>query len=229
MKRLLTYFALAAILLIPAAASAQEPETVKVLVCHQDGQSGNYSAVDVSVHSVDDANGLNGHGDHEGDAWKGFTFDGVEYPGQNEGFFDTHSGEDCSPNEPEEQEASISIELSACRWDGEKSLATASVTITGEATVTIEGPGGPYVLTSSDELVLEAGDYTWSAVAGDGYKIVGPSEGDFSVGTCKPGEPPRPHHEPKTGPEAALPIGAGIAFLTSLGLGVFGIRRMRKG
>lgn len=68
--------------------------SVNVDVCHQDGQSGNYSDIAVSVHSVDDANGLNGHGNHDGDVWAPFTYNNVQYPGQgNYGDFDF---EDCS-------------------------------------------------------------------------------------------------------------------------------------
>ncbi len=37
-----------------------------------------------SFSSVDDANGLNGHGNHGGDAWGSFVFDGVTYPGQGD-------------------------------------------------------------------------------------------------------------------------------------------------
>lgn len=53
-----------------------------VVVCHKDGHSGNYSRVDVSIHSVSDANGLNGHGNHTGDVWAPYTYNGVNYSGQ---------------------------------------------------------------------------------------------------------------------------------------------------
>lgn len=52
-----------------------------VVVCHRDGQSGNYSKITVSVHSVNDANGLNGHGNHSGDVWAPFTYNNVNYSG----------------------------------------------------------------------------------------------------------------------------------------------------
>jgi len=57
----------------------------KVDVCHATGSQNNpYVLVNVSVHSVDDANGLNGHGDHQNDAWDSFTFQDVNYPGQGD-------------------------------------------------------------------------------------------------------------------------------------------------
>lgn len=70
---------------------------VHVTVCHHTGsQSNPYVAIDVSVHSVDDARGLNGHGDHVEDAWMSFIFDGVTYPGQNEGLFGTIIDNSCN-------------------------------------------------------------------------------------------------------------------------------------
>jgi cell division septation protein DedD len=58
------------------------PQSVNVTVCHKDGQSGNYSKINVSVHSVNDANGLDGHGHHNGDVWAPFTYNNVNYDGQ---------------------------------------------------------------------------------------------------------------------------------------------------
>jgi hypothetical protein len=59
-------------------------ESVSITVCHATGNGG-YVPVTVSIHSVDDANGLNGHGNHGGDSWLAFTFNGVNYPGQGSG------------------------------------------------------------------------------------------------------------------------------------------------
>ena len=58
------------------------PQGISVNICHQAGQSGNYTHNTVSVHSVNDANGLNGHGDHDGDIWAPFTYNNVNYLGQ---------------------------------------------------------------------------------------------------------------------------------------------------
>lgn len=70
---------------------------LKVDVCHATGSNTNpYVLNSVAVHSVDDATGLNGHGDHPDDAWLPFTFEGVEYPGQNTGLFGTIINKDCS-------------------------------------------------------------------------------------------------------------------------------------
>jgi len=63
-------------------AGEPEPEAAKVDVCHY--APGNPHIINVSVHSVDDANGLNGHGDHELDSWESFVFDGVTYDGQGD-------------------------------------------------------------------------------------------------------------------------------------------------
>jgi len=83
-----------ALAIVTATATATaSPTTVKVDVCHQDGQSGNYSHINVSVSSVNDATGLNGHGDHEGDVWAPFIFNDVSYPGQ--GDYQNFDFEDC--------------------------------------------------------------------------------------------------------------------------------------
>ena len=71
--------------------------SVNVPICHSTGSEQNpYNLTVVSVHSVDDARGLNGHGNHIDDAWKPFEFDGVIYPGQNEYLFGTVINDDCS-------------------------------------------------------------------------------------------------------------------------------------
>lgn len=62
--------------------------TLDVTICHHTGSATNpYTLNTVSVHSVDDANGLNGHGMHPEDAWLPFVFDGVKYDGQNDDLF----------------------------------------------------------------------------------------------------------------------------------------------
>jgi len=72
--------------------------SVSITVCHATGNGG-YVPVPVSIHSVDDANGLNGHGNHSGDSWPSFTFDGVTYPGQGSGSCQTTPPpEDVCPN-----------------------------------------------------------------------------------------------------------------------------------
>ena len=72
------------------------PSTVHVIVCHKDGGSGNYSRIDVSVHSVNDSNGLSGHGDHSNDIWAPFTFNSVNYSGQ--GNYSNFNFDNCHQN-----------------------------------------------------------------------------------------------------------------------------------
>ena len=65
-------------------ALADKPESLKISVCHKDGRSGNYSLVNVNINSTDDADGLNGHGDHGDDSWASFSYGGTNYPGQGD-------------------------------------------------------------------------------------------------------------------------------------------------
>ncbi len=58
---------------------------VSVTVCHATGSANNpFIRNNVSLHSVNDAQGLNGHGFHLRDIWAGFWFDGILYPGQGD-------------------------------------------------------------------------------------------------------------------------------------------------
>lgn len=70
---------------------------VDVIVCHKDGQSGNYSKVDVSIHSVSDFTGTNGHGNHSEDIWRPFVFDGANFAGQ--GDYNNFDFDTCDPIE----------------------------------------------------------------------------------------------------------------------------------
>ena len=74
--------ALALVISASTVALADRPELLKIDVCHKDGRSGNYSLVNVNINSTDDADGLNGHGDHPDDSWAPFTYGGVDYLGQ---------------------------------------------------------------------------------------------------------------------------------------------------
>jgi hypothetical protein len=76
--------ALAMVFSAHGLASADQPEILKFDVCHKDGRSGNYSLAPVNVHSVEDAQNVGGHGSHEGDSWEGYTYGGVDYPGQGD-------------------------------------------------------------------------------------------------------------------------------------------------
>lgn len=71
--------------------------TVDVTICHHTGSVTNpYTHNVVSVHSVDDATGLNGHGMHPEDAWLPFVFNDVQYPGQNADLFGTLIDNNCN-------------------------------------------------------------------------------------------------------------------------------------
>ncbi len=92
----------------------------------------------------------------------------------------------CGSPPPPPPHAQVSVSPGTCQWIEESSVTTVTVTISGEATVTITGPGGPYVFTSSGSVNLGPGDYDWSAVAGEGYVLDEPSSGAFTTVGCKP-------------------------------------------
>lgn len=78
-------------------ASLLSINTVSVNVCHHTGSNTNpYNLITVAIHSVNDANGLNGHGDHPEDAWQSFVYEGVTYSGQNEDVFGDIIDESCN-------------------------------------------------------------------------------------------------------------------------------------
>ena len=51
--------------------------------------------------------------------------------------------------------------------------------------MTIEGPGGPHVISDAADLELAPGHYTWSAPAADGHELMSESEGDFTIHPCE--------------------------------------------
>jgi len=65
-------------------------------------------------------------------------------------------------------------------------------------------------------------DFLWEALQGFEFPDGFVTEGSFTINSCPPPE------EPPTGPEGALPIAEGLAFLAFSGLGALGIRRMKK-
>lgn len=85
------------VFLLSALITVVAYAVLKINVCHATGSNTNpYNLIVVSISSVDDATGLNGHGDHVNDAWLPFTFNGVDYPGQNPQVFGTIINADCS-------------------------------------------------------------------------------------------------------------------------------------
>jgi hypothetical protein len=79
----------------------------------------------------------------------------------------------------------VSITVGPCPAPGSATRAvTVSISPPGQATVTILGPGGPYVVTGSGQVLnLAPGDYTWSATTDDEHQLT-TSSGGFTVGTC---------------------------------------------
>ncbi len=84
------------------------------------------------------------------------------------------------------QPGSVSVSVGACTAPGSPTVpVTVEISPAGAATVTISGPGGPYVVTGSgDTLDLEPGDYTWTAVAEPGFILTGDTAGAFTVQEC---------------------------------------------
>ncbi|HJR18884.1 MAG TPA: hypothetical protein VJ922_04115, partial [Actinomycetota bacterium] len=84
------------------------------------------------------------------------------------------------------QPASVSVSVGACPEPGSPTVpVTIEIAPAGSATVTVNGPGGPYVVTGDgDTLDLEPGNYTWTAVAQLGFILQGPTSGEFTVQEC---------------------------------------------
>jgi len=160
-----------------AAPPADQPEHLKIDVCHATGSESNpYVLVNVNINSVEDAQNVGGHGTHEGDSWEPYTYGGVEYPGQGD-------MANCDDQEP--QTASVSVNVGQCYWDG-ASYTDVALTMTGEGTFTLTGPGGPYVRTGSDSLTLGPGSYSWTFVPAEDFELEGPGSGEFVLGECEP-------------------------------------------
>ena len=83
------------------------------------------------------------------------------------------------------EEASVDVSVGQCYWEG-ASYTDVDVDISGEGTLTISGPGGPYVRTGDDTLTLGPGSYSWTFVPADGFELEGDGSGEFDVGECEP-------------------------------------------
>ena len=81
--------------------------------------------------------------------------------------------------------ASVTVNVGPCPAPGSATRpVTVAISPSGSATVTITGPGGPYIVTGSgDTLNLVPGDYSWTAVA-DATHQLDVSAGQFTVGSC---------------------------------------------
>ena len=123
------------------------------------------------------------------------------------------------------QDVSVTGWQGPCTWNGESSETPVTVVIDPEsgATVTITGPGGPYEFTGTGGSVnLGPGNYSFTAVAADGYVLTGDSSGEFTIGDCPP--PPPTTSPPIQGTITIVKItegGAGTFSFTSATLGSF--------
>lgn len=86
------------------------------------------------------------------------------------------------------QPAGVRVTVGACPEPGSETVpVTIVISPAGSATVTVQGPGGPYVVTGDgDTLDLEEGNYTWTAVAEPGFILDEPTSGEFTVQDCPP-------------------------------------------
>ena len=86
------------------------------------------------------------------------------------------------------QPAGVRVTVGECPEPGSETVPVSIlISPAGSATVTITGPGGPYVVTGDgDTLDLEEGNYTWTAVAEPGFILDEPTSGEFSVQDCPP-------------------------------------------
>ena len=115
--------------------------------------------------------------------WEATATEGYELTGRTEGSFRTAH---CSTTD-----TMVAVVMGHCVYDAEAGVSVTDVTFRiapgGTATVLLEGPGGPYEIDGSGErLLLAPGVYKWVATAADGYSMVGPAEGMFTIGDCSP-------------------------------------------
>jgi len=103
--------------------------------------------------------------------------------GQTRSTYPFEVNQDCYQ---QDEPVTVAIGHGSCQY-GDDGLGSAFVAVdpAGGATVTIEGPGGPYVISDAADLELAPGYYTWSAAAADGYELVSESEGDFTIHPCE--------------------------------------------
>lgn len=132
-----------------------------------------------------------------------------------EGQFNLSHGP-CDPGTPQ---ASYSIQT-AC-WETGKDTASFVV---DHVTLDIQGPGGPYVITSNTTMELEPGDYTYTATPDVDYQLIGDPEGEFSIDSCPVNGN---HEEGSNGGVAALNMLL-VIVATSFAAFVFKYRATRR-
>lgn len=115
--------------------------------------------------------------------WSTKVVDGFELTGQGEGSFRTAN---CTSND-----TMVHVKIGECTYDPYTGVVQKDVEFRiapgGTATITVEGPGGPYEIDGSGErLNLAPGTYRWTASPIDGYAMVGVAQGKFIVEDCSP-------------------------------------------
>lgn len=132
---------------------------VDVTLCHRTGSDSNpYVTNTVSVNSVEDWLGKNGHGNHAEDIWAGFHIpdplpDGTDIAAQGD---QSILANGC--NIP--STASVNYSIGTCSWtQAGGSLTPVTVTIIGDAIVHTGSVAGD--ITTSQILNLAPGSYTW--------------------------------------------------------------------
>ena len=96
----------------------------------------------------------------------------------------------CTTAEPP-PEVSVSVVAGVCVPETNVTPVVVVIDPAGSATVTIEGPGGPFVVSEAGGTVeVGPGEFTWSAVAADDAVLVGVTSGAFTTVDCSTEEPP---------------------------------------
>ena len=85
-----------------------------------------------------------------------------------------------------DQPASVEIYVGKCREVSGVAMTPVRFTIdpAGSSIITVDGPDGQVVVTQSGSLMFGPGDYTWSAIANDGFVLEGAASGSFSTKDC---------------------------------------------
>ena len=118
--------------------------------------------------------------------------------------------------------SSVSVVLGSCSFANNESRTPATITVapTGGAIVTLRDTAGTIVATGSGASThsLAPGTYQWTAVAAQGYSLVGAASGSITTHSCVPKVLPSKIVRPlaTTGPP-------GLGMLAAVGFGFVGI------
>lgn len=183
--------------LVSQNVSAQPPELLKIDVCHATKAEANpYTKVNVNINSVEDAQNVGGHGDHEDDIWAPYTYGGVNYPGQGDQSI-AENGCEVPNEEPPKSNASASVSVLEC--EGGDSSSPVMISSSG-AVLTITYPDGvtTFQHTGSDTYKdLPVGAYTIKYDFDQDFEDPGNLPGGFTISACELEEKEEPKEEPK--------------------------------